>query len=37
MVSAILLSILLILLVGADLSSKETGYINNNFEDINNN
>jgi|LakMenE18May11ns_1017448.scaffolds.fasta_scaffold9807148_6 hypothetical protein len=35
MVSAILLSILLILLVGADLSSKETGYINNNFEDIN--
>jgi hypothetical protein len=34
---AILLSILLTLFVGADLTSKETGYTNNNFEDINNN
>ena len=37
MEAAILLSILLILFVGADLTDKETGYINNNFEDINNN
>ena len=34
---AILLSILLTLFVGADLTDKETGYINNKFEDINNN
>jgi hypothetical protein len=34
---AILLSILLTLFVGADLTDKETGYINNNFEDIKNN
>jgi hypothetical protein len=34
---AILLSILLTLFVGADLTNKETGYTNNNFEDINNN
>jgi hypothetical protein len=37
MEAAILLSILLILFVGADLTDKETGYINNNFEDIKNN
>ena len=37
MEAAILLSILLTLFVGADLSNKETGYNNNNFEDINNN
>jgi hypothetical protein len=34
---AILLSILLTIFVGADLTNKETGYINNNFEDIKNN
>jgi hypothetical protein len=34
---AILLSILLTLFVGADLTNKETGYTNNNFEDIKNN
>jgi hypothetical protein len=34
---AILLSILLTLFVGADLTSKETGYTNNNFEESNNN
>ena len=34
MEAAILLSILLTLFVGADLSNKETGYTNNNFEDI---
>jgi hypothetical protein len=37
MEAAILLTILLTLFVGADLSNKETGYINNNFEDIKNN
>ena len=37
MEAAILLSILLTLFVGADLSNKETGYNNNNFEDIKNN
>jgi hypothetical protein len=37
MEAAILLTILLTLFVGADLSTKETGYINNNFEDIKNN
>jgi hypothetical protein len=37
MEAAILLTTLLTLLVGADLTSKETGYINNNFEEINNN
>jgi hypothetical protein len=37
MEAAILLSILLTLFVGADLTNKETGYINNNFEDIKNN
>jgi hypothetical protein len=37
MEAAILLSILLTLFVGADLTNKETGYTNNNFEDINNN
>jgi hypothetical protein len=37
MAAAILLTILLTLFVGADLTDKETGYINNNFEDINNN
>jgi hypothetical protein len=37
MEAAILLSILLTLFVGADLTSKETGYTNNNFEDIKNN
>ena len=37
MEAAILLSILLTLFVGADLTNKETGYTNNKFEDINNN
>jgi hypothetical protein len=37
MEAAILLTILLTIFVGADLTDKETGYINNNFEDINNN
>ena len=37
MEAAILLSILLTLFVGADLTNKENGYTNNNFEDINNN
>jgi hypothetical protein len=37
MEAAILLSILLTLFVGADLTNKETGYTNNNFEDIKNN
>jgi hypothetical protein len=35
--AAILLTILLTIFIGADLSNKETGYNNNNFEDINNN
>lgn len=37
MEAAILLTTLLTLFVGADLSSKETGYTNNNFEEIKNN
>jgi hypothetical protein len=37
MEAAILLTILLTIFVGADLSTKETGYTNNNFEDIKNN
>lgn len=37
MAAAILLTILLTIFIGADLTTKETGYINNNFEDINNN
>jgi hypothetical protein len=37
MTAAILLASLSVLLVCADLTSKETGYTNNNFEDINNN
>jgi hypothetical protein len=37
MTAAILLATLSVLLVCADLSNKETGYINNNFEDIKNN
>jgi len=37
MTAAILLAILSVLLVCADLSNKETGYTNNNFEDIKNN
>jgi hypothetical protein len=37
MAAAILLTTLLTLFIGADLSNKETGYTNNNFEDINNN
>jgi hypothetical protein len=37
MEAAILLTILLTIFVGADLTNKETGYINNNFEDIKNN
>jgi hypothetical protein len=37
MTAAILLATLSVLLVCADLSNKETGYSNNNFEDINNN
>ena len=36
MAAAILLTILLTIFIGADLTTKETGYINNNFEDINN-
>ena len=34
MTAAILLASLCTLLVCADLTSKETGYINNKFEDI---
>ena len=37
MTAAILLASLFTLLVCADLSNKETGYSNNNFEDIKNN
>ena len=37
MIAAILLATLSVLLVCADLSNKETGYTNNNFEDIKNN
>lgn len=37
MTAAILLASLSVLLVCADLTSKETGYSNNKFEDINNN
>jgi len=37
MTAAILLASLCTLLVCADLTSKETGYSNKNFEDINNN
>lgn len=37
MTAAILLASLCTLLVCADLTSKETGYSNNKFEDINNN
>jgi hypothetical protein len=37
MTAAILLATLSILLVCADLSNKETGYTNNNFEEIKNN
>jgi hypothetical protein len=37
MTAAILLATLSVLFVCADLSNKETGYTNNNFEDINNN
>jgi hypothetical protein len=37
MTAAILLASLCTLLVCADLTSKETGYSNNNFEDIKNN
>ena len=37
MTAAILLASLSVLLVCADLTSKETGYTNNKFEDINNN
>ena len=37
MAAAILLTTLLTLFIGADLSNKETGYNNNNFEDIKNN
>ena len=37
MTAAILLASLFTLLVCADLTSKETGYTNNNFEDIKNN
>ena len=36
MTAAILLASLSVLLVCADLSNKETGYSNNNFEDIKN-
>ena len=36
MTAAILLASLSVLLVCADLTSKETGYSNNKFEDINN-
>jgi hypothetical protein len=34
MEAAILLSILLTFFVGADLTEKETGYTNENFEEI---
>jgi hypothetical protein len=37
MTAAILLATLSVLLLCADLSNKETGYTNNNFEDIKNN
>ena len=37
MTAAILLATLTVLLVFEDLSNKETGYTNNNFEDIKNN
>ena len=37
MEAAILLTTLLTIFIGADLSNKETGYINNNFDEINNN
>lgn len=37
MTAAILLATLSVLLVCADFSNKETGYTNNNFEDIKNN
>ena len=37
MTAAILLATLSVLLVCADLSNKETGYTNNNFQDIKNN
>lgn len=37
MAAAILLTTLLTLFIGADLTTKETGYTNNKFEDINNN
>ena len=37
MEAAILLTILLTIFIGADLNNKETGYTNNNFEDIKNN
>ena len=37
MTAAILLATLSVLLVCVDLSNKETGYTNNNFEDIKNN
>jgi hypothetical protein len=36
MEAAILLTTLLTIFIGADLSEKETGYINNNFEETNN-
>ena len=36
MTAAILLATLSVLLECADLSNKETGYTNNNFEDIKN-
>jgi len=36
MTAAILLATLSVLLVCADFSNKETGYINNNFEETNN-
>lgn len=37
MTAAILLASLSVLLVCADLTSKETGYSNNKFEELNNN
>ena len=37
MEAAFLLTTLLTLLVGADLSTKESGYTNNKFEELNNN
>ncbi len=37
MTAVILLATLSVLLVCADLSNKETGYTNNNFEEIKNN